>query len=153
QVPTTLQNTGTIAVQSGTLLLSGVGNSSGAFTAGTGATLEFGGPLQVLQQASDVSGTGDVRFTGGTTYVFCSYHFDGTSTLVAGTVNFLSDATLARLVLTGGKLAGSGTVTVTDSLDWTEGTMAGPGRTVANGTVALHSNSAFFGPVLDGRTF
>jgi hypothetical protein len=152
------QNTGTVEVAQGRrLILSGVGNSSGAFN--VAGTLEFRGSLQVLQPGSQVSGAGDVLFSGGTSYLFGSYNVTGTTTLTGyfTTVNFMSDATLGQLrldaQLSGGKLGGTGTVTVTGLLDWTEGTMGGPGRTVARGTVALNSNNLFGGPGLDGRTF
>src|SRR5262249_26626346 len=147
------QSTGTVDVQSGTLVLYGVGNSNGSFTVGTAGTLEFGGLSQVLQPGSQVSGMGNVRVSSGSNSIFGSYNVTGTTTCIGGTINFMADATLGQLTMTGGRLAGSGPGTVSGLLDWTDGTMAGPGRTVANGPVALRSNTLFGGPFLDGRTF
>src|SRR5262249_46652263 len=99
EVPTAFHNTGTIDVQAGTFRLSGTGSGNGAFTVESGGALEFTGSLQVLQAGSQVSGAGNVLFSGGNTYLFGSYNLGGLTSMAGGTAYFLSDATLAQLTL------------------------------------------------------
>ena len=56
-----------------------------------------------------------------------------------GTLNFgTSNRTLGALNLTGGTLNGTGTLTVTGALTWSDGgTIAGTGQTIAKGTVNI----------------
>jgi hypothetical protein len=145
-------NSGTAKVQTGTLRLN-TGTSSGTFTADSGTTLIFNvSGIHTLTATSAVNGSGNVQFTTGTVYVLGTFAPGGTVTVSGANVNFVKDVNLAALAFTSGTITGSSTVTVSGLLNWTGGTMSGPGSTVANGTLTL-SNSGFFGgPTLDGRT-
>jgi hypothetical protein len=134
-------NDGTLDVAFGPLTLGGGGASSGTFTAETGTTLSFGGGLATLSAASTVNGAGSVAFSGGTTTLLGAYTLTGDTTVSGGTPTFNSNVTLPTLTLSGGTLAGAGTVTVSGLLTWTGGTMSGGGRTVANGGIDINGSN------------
>jgi autotransporter-associated beta strand protein len=161
----TFNNTGTFEVQTGTvsaagpfnnsgivnvwpwmtLTLSGSDTSSGTFTVGGGGTLQFTGGTHTLNGALD--GPGRVSVTGG------SVTFNGpvaglgpALALGSGLAVSLNSnpVVFATIDLSGGTLAGSARVTVTDRLNWTSGTMAGTGPTEipAGGSLAISGSSA-----------
>jgi hypothetical protein len=124
-----VNNTGTVEVDAGELSLTGGGSSTGAFTIGSGATLE----PQTYTLQSGFSETGA-----------------GTFLVDTGTLNSAVNVTLQSLTVAGGTLTGAGTITVTGAVTWTGGTMSGTGQTVAQGTLAVVATGAY--PTLDGRT-
>ena len=163
----TVNNSGAVEVQSGKLSLHGGGDSTGTFTAESGATLEFAYGTYLLTSSSRISGGGEVRF-GNPVYVSSAYvmgtyavtgstvvaggtggsssvvHFftttpvtSGPLTISAGSAAFYSDVTVPTLTLSGGSLTGIGTVTVTGLTTWTGGIMGGGGRTIAQGGLRI----------------
>ncbi len=126
-------NTGTAEVQAGkTMTLSGGGTSTGAFNVLSGATLNFSGGTHSLGGAA-FSNAGTINFNGGTE------NFNGaTATTVPGA------ATLSSI---GTTLGGSGTVNFSN-LTWTNGTMSGSGTTTATGIIFSGNGD----PLLNGRT-
>ena len=65
----TVDNTGTVSVQSGTLEFSGGGTFSGTFTVASGATLDFSGgtyTLSFMVSGASIGGAGVFEQTGGT---------------------------------------------------------------------------------------
>ena len=147
-----LNNNGAVEVQTGALQLGGGGTSAGAFTVLQGATLRFL-PFNVshtLTGASSVGGAGNVTFSDGTVNVNGSYDV-GSTTIDSGILsvaNFNSAATTQSLSLVSsstnvGALGGTGTLTVTGTLDWRGGKMQGGGATViaAGATASLSSAS------------
>jgi hypothetical protein len=104
-----VNNTGTVDVQTGTLTLTGGGSASGTFTVAAGATMLF----NTYSLNAGASGTGAGTFL----------HSSGTLTVAA-------DVTVPNFALSGGTLTGGGTLTVSDLLSWTSGTMSGGGKTV-----------------------
>src|SRR5437764_405091 len=56
---------------------------------------------------------------------------------MSGTVAFTDDAATTTFTLSGGLLTGSGTFTIAGAATWTDGTMSGPGQTIANGGLAI----------------
>ncbi len=125
-------NTGTAEVQAGnTMNLSGGGASTGTFNVLSGATLNFSGGTHSLGGAT-FSNAGTINFNGGTV------NFDGsTASAVPGTA-----------VLSSGTLGGSGTVNF-NNLTWTNGTMSGSGTTTASSGIIFSGSGD---PLLDGRT-
>lgn len=146
-------NSGTVAVDSGTLSLTGGGTDSGTFTMASEATLTFAGGVHNLTATSQLTGAGDVVFRQDTVHVLGRYNSLGETMVNGGTVDFTHDATLARLTCTVGTLTGTGTVTVTELLTWTGGTMNGAGRTRSEGNLSLSGTGSFGPATLDGRTF
>jgi hypothetical protein len=104
-------NAGTVAVNAGTLQLGGGGTQSGTFALAGGSTLALNGTHTFTGSSPSVSGSGKLAILGGT---------------VTAAVN----VSISNLTLSAGTLGGAGTVTVTGSLAWTGGTLAGPGKTV-----------------------
>ncbi len=110
--------TGSIEVLSGAeLLLSGRGNSTQASITGETVTVNTFGS----------------RFTVTDTYDVTTTHMLGSG----GGLRLDADATISDLVLEAGFLDGSGTLTVTNSLDWSGGRMEGSGTTTLGPSVPL----------------
>ena len=105
-------NESSVAIETGVLRLAGGGVNSGSFAVAAAARLEFGGRDHTLSPTTTFPESGVIRVSGGT--------------LAADPGASL---TLARLELTGGKLAGEGDFTVTESLEWSAGGMTGTGAT------------------------
>jgi uncharacterized repeat protein (TIGR01451 family) len=158
-----VNNTGTVQGQAGTLKMAGGGSSTGSFTASSGGTVDFGGGTHgvTLGVANSISGAGTISFSGGTTTISGSgsYAVTGTTFLGnnGGTANLNMNGTTANLTITGGTLAGSGTLTVTSSMAWSGiSYMSGSGTTTlasgATGTITTSWGNPNDYPVLDTRT-
>src|SRR6266852_7109390 len=165
-------NSGTVAVQSGTLSLNGGGSSGGSYTVDSSGTLGFGGDHTL---SGNLSGDGRVRFSSGSSNLSGAYNLAGSTEVTRVTVNFNPGMTVVNLGdalnLTGGTLnlssgvpalvgsmtlagtgtlTGSGALTVTRPFTWTGGTISGSGTLSASGGMTL-SFSAYYG-FLFGRT-
>ncbi len=144
----TFNNNGALNAQSGTLSLTADGDSHGTFDAAAGATLNFSGAPMTLESNSTVTAAGTVSFSGNAD-VSVNGGYSASNTVISGaTANFNSNVTLSNVTLSGG-LGGSGTVTVSGTLNWTGGGMAGGGTTViaSGATVAVSGgNVKTFGP-------
>jgi len=123
-------NSGNIRVQSGTVTLSGGGESGGTFAAVAPSSLYFGGGTHTLTASSDVSGDGTIRFVSGTIYVGGDYAVT-TTEVTGGAVEFDVPVTMVDLQQSGGTIEGVGTIAVSGNLLWQGGTMDGFGKTVA----------------------
>lgn len=146
-----LHNVGSIAVQSGTLLLDANGTHTGTFDVTAGATLRFDGVSHTLEPVSAINGAGNVTF--GTSAVVVdvngAYNITGITTVNGGTVNFNQPLTLPILTFTNGTLFNSQPITVTNALNWSGGTMNGGSTTlVAPGATLTISGVS---KTLDGR--
>jgi hypothetical protein len=141
-----LNNTGTVDVQGGALLLS-TGSSSGNFNVAAGASLgitsAFPQPPFALQDGATGTGAGTIQVTNP-----ASVSVSGNVNLAnlallgflnGGTVTVLPGSSLAvdNLALAGGTLTGPGDVTVNNTFTWTLGTLSGTGRTFLEGTSNL----------------
>jgi hypothetical protein len=105
-------NTGTVRVDAGTLLLSAQGTSTGRFEIAAAATLDIGsGGLQVLGPGAALIGPGAARILSG------------------GTLDAAGPAVTADRLEQAGTLQGGGTLLVNQSYSWTAGLMTGPGTT------------------------
>src|SRR6185295_5223898 len=134
-----LNNSGLVDVQTGTLVLSGNGTSTGGtFTVPAAATLEFANSY-TLDNASSLTGAGTVRFTGGNVTSNGTYNVGTTE--IAGGIAIINGSTTGALNLSSGALDGSGTLTATGLTTWTGGTMQGSGTTQANGGLNLAGGS------------
>jgi hypothetical protein len=144
-------NTGTVAVQGGTLQLAD-GSSSGPFTVAAGATLTvISAETYTFQPSAGISGAGNVTFgapnASGTVYVAGPYDVGGRTTVAGGTADFSTPATTGTATLTAGTLTGVGDFTVTGLLTWAGGYLSGTGQTFADGGLAITG-----GGQLQGRT-
>jgi RHS repeat-associated protein len=98
-------STGTVDVASGILFIDR-GTSSGDFIAEPGATLQFDTGTTTLNAGASISGTGTVNIPSGTTVVN-------------------TNVSINNLSLSGGTIAGTGTGTVLEIMNWSAGTIAG----------------------------
>ncbi len=133
-------NDGTVRVEQGAFEQRGFngngGTDTGAYEVEAGATLRFGGGNRTLTAAASITGAGTVeaQTTGNIHSVSHAGGYDVATTRLLGPssprFNLNVDVTLPVLEMTSGFLGGSGTITVTDALTWTDGDMDGGGTTV-----------------------
>ncbi len=133
-----VNNFGTVEVLSGILDLAGAGTAGAAstFSVAAGAELRFEGLEHSLAPGSHVSGAGKVSVPGGTVDVGGLWDVD-TTQLDGGGLNLQAPVTIPHLILSGGQVSGDQTLTVTDSLIWTSGSMIGSGVTNAENGIDL----------------
>ncbi len=145
----TLNDSGTVSVQTGTLRLGGGGTSTGVFDVASGATLDFAGGTHTLGTASSITGPGTVSFTGGSTAIGGRFAVTSPTLVAGGTVAFNGTAdTTGTLTVASGTLGGSGVLAVTGSMTWTGGSLIGsagklhvlPGATLS---IALPTGAVF----------
>jgi hypothetical protein len=134
-------NSGGVQFTQGTLTLGGGGSNSQHIEVPGGAVLSHTAGYQHAA-GSRLFGAGNASFTGGTSTVAGGYEITGLTTISA-TLNVNSDVTVPLLNLSG-TLGGSGTVTVTGVLNWTDGVMSGSGTTAIRpgGVMNLSSSNA-----------
>jgi hypothetical protein len=94
---------------------------------------EGGGLLDGLMEMEDTTAF-RVGAGGFTISVNGSISGDSTLELTGGTTTIHANTAVSKLALSGGHLAGSGTITVTDEFTWTSGGMNGSGRLVLGQT-------------------
>jgi hypothetical protein len=145
-----LNNSGTVAVLTGTLNLGGGGNGTGLFAVAGGAALGFTGGTHALHPGSAVVGDGNVT-SGGFTYFAGYYAVGGTTAVTGNAARFYGDVAFNALTVSAGVLTVTGNASVAGLLTWTGGTMNGYGVTRANGGIEISSSSGFNAPTLDGR--
>ncbi len=128
-----LNNRGTVNVNSGTLRLNGGGTNFSTINVGAAGNLLFANNY-TLDANSSIAGTGIANLS------------NGSLSLPAGTTN------IANFQLSGGTVVGSGNLNVTSQLVWTGGTFGSTTGTTtipAGSTLQILGNS---GKSLDGRT-
>ena len=129
-------NDGTLSIQSGTLTFGNASTHNGLVGVAGGATLVIGGAgmQHNFNAGSSLTGAGNVNFSAATN-INGMYNVTGTTSILDRNINFNADASIPTLNFTGGRLAGSATVTVTGAMTWTSGTMGGQGA--GNGTTVI----------------
>jgi hypothetical protein len=174
---TRFNNTGTVDVQTGTLVLSlgGVSGNGSILTVEAPATLMFGGGLYDVGVGATLGGAGRVVFSGGKTRIDGTYNitgstafsgsavalFFGSVTAVGSSVtlannsvaNFgVNNITTPTATISGGFLEGVGDFNVTGSLTWSGGILYGHGS-VTVGTGTMPATLTMTGSLnMDGRT-
>ena len=129
---------GTVTANSGTVSLNGGGSGTAAYSAGSGAKLEFGGGTFALNSGTVISGAGTAVFNATVNLnsgakISSGMEVDGgTTTLTTGQIN-----TVLSLTLNGGTLTGTDTLTVAGLTTWQNATMSGTGITNANGGISM----------------
>ena len=144
----TFNNTGTVDVREGLLVLGSGGTHTGDFTGLGGGTLEFR-DNHTFAVGSDITGGLNVQFSSGTNTYNGSIHTTGAVTMDGGTTTVNGSLSAGTLNITGGTAilngslaaSGGGTISggtlsssanwqVSGGLTWTGGTMSGTGQTV-----------------------
>ncbi len=133
--PFPVNNSGSIAAQSGTLTLSGGGASGGvlsSFTAASGATLAFESGTFTMNVGAGLSGGGTIAINGAT-------------------VTFKVDIAIdtATVAFSSGTVNGAGVVTIRHTLNWSGGTMSGSATTTIADTGSINISGVV---TLDTRT-
>src|SRR5262245_38306672 len=131
-------NSGTVNVNSGTLVLNAGGGGTGSFVLAPGKTLRFAGGTHELT-AGAVMGAGVVQFSGGTVNLGATYDIGGSTTVNGGAVSFtgMVNDLGNPLTLNSGTLSGSSALTVNGAFNWTGGTQSGTGTTTIGATGTL----------------
>ena len=149
-VSVTLNNSGLVDVQTGTLAFSGGGTNTGQFTCSSAtAVLRFSGGIHTVLNTSSISGPGIVSITTGTLNVQGNIAVAGL-TNSGGTLNFnttLNTAYVTNLNVTGGTLSGSNSVIVPGPFIWSGGILGSAGApltVVANGGLTISGVSKTF---------
>jgi hypothetical protein len=127
-------NNGSVEIQGGAFSFSSGGANSSAITIAAGANLTIGGNY-AHAITSSINGAGSFNMTGGS-QTFAAGAQIGVEqfSLSGATVSFEGNVSFSDFHFFSGTLTGAGNVTVTGSLIWESGLMAGSGRTiVANG--------------------
>lgn len=148
--PLTIDSGATLNVTAPTFFQGGV-NIDGSANFAANVTLVGGG-----------NWTGSVAGTGSVTILAGGITLDGNATVaLAGALNLQSglvlavsaatDATITRMVQTGGSFGGIGKVTITQSYTWSGGFMTEPGETVFAPTASVTLDSSVNTLGIDGR--
>lgn len=141
-----LSNAGSVAVQSGELLLAGSGVSSGTFTEAAGSTLDFaadadgsGGSTYDLQAGTQITGLGTTIIGQSPIPIFGSWGG-------AGDVDLETDVTLPNLTLNMyGYVEGTGDLTINGPLTWEYGWLDGTGTTYASDGITGYGGGLEYG--------
>ncbi|HXY19728.1 MAG TPA: hypothetical protein VEH83_06990, partial [Gemmatimonadales bacterium] len=132
-----VNDSGTVNVTSGLLILAVGGTSTGAFTVANNAFLLLGGGTHTLTASSSVTGLGSVQVFNGTVNTAGTWNMSSNTFVAGGTLNFnAATAFTNNLGLSSGAVGGSGLVTVGFTLVWKGGNF-GPG----GGTVKLNAGA------------
>ncbi len=146
-----------IEVDAGSLSLNGGGTSTGTVNVASGAVLNFAAGTYALSNLTAQSGTGQLLVNGGTVNTTGANAFSGQLAITSGTLNVPGSFTPATFAMSGGTLAGAGTLTVAGASSWGDGTMSGTGSTTFNGPLALtgstyNGNTGSSSRTISGRT-
>ena len=123
----------------------GAGSSeTGTYTAGAGASIDFGGGTFTLVGGSNVTGTGTIEVSGGTVSFGGAYGVAGTTLVTGGTADFAATAaTTGDLTQSGGVVTGTGALAVGGTFTWSFGTQSGSGETrIAPGATLLRTGGS-----------
>ena len=136
-------NSGTVDIQTGTLLCSGGFTNSGTVNLLAGTTNHLAGGGSATGTFSASSGAG-VEWTGGTTFTLnpgAQLNGAGLYKLNGGNVTADANLTVTNLELVSGSstLGGVGTVTIASLMNWTAGVMSGTGRTIIASGATLNA--------------
>ena len=134
-------NTGSINIDSGTVLLTGGGDHAGTISIADNARLEISGVTNFVPSA-DIAGLGEFAFANGTVNMnHGTFNVGGTVQVQSATVNLESDIDVDTLELLNGTRDGSATWTIHSDLMWNATTLTGNGTTRSNGMLDLTNNS------------
>jgi len=131
----TFNNSGTVEIQTGTLLCSGSFNNNGAVSLSAGTTNRLAGGGSATGMFNTPA-TALVEWTGGTFTLNPGVQLNGVGLYkingVGATVVGNANVSVENLDLVNGSstLSGTGTVTIASVMNWPAGTMDGSGRTI-----------------------
>ena len=143
-IPLNSTHPATVTANFGTLSLRGGGSSTGSFTAGGGATVEFDGGTHTiaLNAGATIGAAGTIGFSAGTATISGpAGNYNTTATrITGGTATLNLNGATGTLTMTSGALGGAGTLDVSGATTWNGGAMNGGGVTNASGGVNIGGN-------------
>jgi hypothetical protein len=138
-----LNNSGTVEIQAGTLLCNGGFTNNGTVTLSAGTTNRIGTGGGSATGLFTAPATALVEWTSGTFTLNSGAQLNGTGLYKLNGGNVTANANLTvenlDLVHSSSSLSGSGAVTVVNGMNWTAGTMSGNGRTIVPAGVTLNA--------------
>ena len=148
-------NSGTVEIQSGTLVISGGFTNNGAVNLSPGTTNRLAGG-GVSGGTFTAAATALVEWTGGTFTLNPGAQLNGAGfyRLNGGNVTATTDLTVGNLdlVSSSSTLGSPGVITVASGMKWTAGTMGGGGRTIIEPGATLNLDIASSLTFLSTRT-
>jgi hypothetical protein len=147
-----VHNSGTLDVQTGTVRLLTLGNSTnaGAVRIHTNATIQFGAGAHHFTPPAHFIADGRILITGATVTIEGDGHLSRVE-LSSGTLAATGTVEIESSLQSGGTLAGSGTIRLIGTHEWTAGAMSGSGRTVVGSTGLLNISGNIAKNLRDGR--
>ena len=133
-------NSGTVSALQGTLRLSYGGVVEGTFSAANGTAILFSGGSFSSSAPTALTGSGSIQFTGDS--LLLVNDAIANLGLVGGTVSLganFQGGTITNLTLSGSTL--SGTHTVSGTMNWTAGVLAGPLTIGSSGVLNISGNN------------
>ena len=125
-----LNVSGALNVMSGVLVATFAGSSGGTITVGASGELRFQNGAQSISASGSLAAAGLVTIaSSGSGSSAGPWNVTGTMRYAGGSYNLNGATSIARLELNTGTHAGTGLISVTDSLIWNGGTMGGGGGT------------------------
>lgn len=135
-------NSGTVNITAGVLSVNSGGTQSGVIDVAVGRTLNLNGTVNYTP-GSTLTGGGTINFASGAHHFSGELVATGAVNLGSATLNFETPQVFPNLTLSGGTLAGSANVTITNVLNWSAGNMGGAGRTIiATGATANFTSAS-----------
>jgi hypothetical protein len=119
----TFTNSGMVEIQTGTLRLGGGGSATGTFDAAVTTLVEWTSGGFTLNAGAQLNGAGLYKISGATV--------TDNTTLTVGNLDLIT-----------GTLDGTGTITISNAMNWTGGNMSGSGRTIIPPGVTLNLSNA-----------
>lgn len=134
---------GSATISAGTLRMSSSnGTYTGSFNLATGTVLQFNGGAHQFNNGSSITGQGSLKITNSsaTVNINAGSSVDTRLEITSGAFNNNTTITLPDLIQSNGTMGGSGTTNVTDSLNWSRGTISTTGSIYSNGTFYVNGS-------------
>ena len=142
---TPFHNSGTVTVNSGILQISGNGTDTGTYTTSGTGSIAFNGGTRTLTGVT-LSGTNPIKVSGATVTASTGSSATTLLEISSGSLDLSTGTTLnlADLIISGGTLTGSDIVDVSNSFDWSGGTIGGSGtlNTLNGSSTNLNGDTA-----------
>jgi hypothetical protein len=129
-----LESTGTMEVPTGQLWMRSSGNIAGVLDVESGSLLRVEGNY-VLAPGTVVTVDGTLQLVSGTGTFNELLGLNGAVSISGGTWNWNADQVFGSLNLSGGVMAGTGTLLMDNVFTWSGGRLSGVGRTIIESNV------------------
>ncbi|MFM6053732.1 MAG: beta strand repeat-containing protein, partial [Sphaerospermopsis kisseleviana] len=146
-------NTGTVQVKAGTLTLYSGGTNTGSFSIDAGSTLNITGNADYnFNTGTNITGVGNFVVSYVTVKIVPAFNYSGAVFVHNwGNLDIGAASTLSAPVnvTAGGNLTGTGALTISNQLNWSESTLSGSGKKTVSGTLTLSGYQTLNGTTLE----